>query len=394
MRRGGEARVGAAALLCIAGCGSAAAGPPPASPGLLDGGDVDGTLAVDASDPPADAGASDSGGGSPLHVEGNHLVKNGSTVRLLGVDHSGTEYACIGGYAFVEGPDDDTLTTAMKTWHVNAVRIPLNEDCWLGINGVKAAYSGQAYETAIKNYVALFHAYDIFTVVDLHWNAPGTSQATTQEPMADADHAVAFWSSVAAAFKDDPDTIFDLYNEPYVDATNAQTSDPWACWRDGCTITQSLGSVQGSWQSAGMQALLDAVRGAGATNVVMLGGLAYANDLTGWLSHQPKDPLGQTAASFHNYNFNTCSDQACWTSQILPVANAVPLVTGELGENDCAHGYIDGYMPWADTHGISYLGWAWNTFDCKSGPALITNYSGAPTSFGAGLMAHLVSVNP
>ena len=35
----------------------------------------------------------------------------------------------------------------MKTWSINAVRVPLNEDCWLGINGVKPQYGGAAYRS-------------------------------------------------------------------------------------------------------------------------------------------------------------------------------------------------------------------------------------------------------
>ena len=47
------------------------------------------------------------------------------------------------------------------------------------------------------------------------------------------------------------------------------------------------------------------------------------------------------------------------------MAAKVPVVTGEFGENDCAHGYADGYMAWADAHGLSYLGWTWNPWDCR-----------------------------
>jgi len=64
-----------------------------------------------------------------------------------------------------------------------------------------------------------------------------------------------------------------------------------------------------------MQQMINAVRGAGADNVIMLGGEEYSNDLTGWLQYEP--PTGpQLAASWHSYNFNTCSSQSCWTSQI------------------------------------------------------------------------------
>ena len=75
-----------------------------------------------------------------LVVRGNHLVNGaGKTVRLLGVDRSGLEYACVQGWGFSDGPTDAASIAAMKAWRINAVRVPLNEDCWLGINGVKRA---------------------------------------------------------------------------------------------------------------------------------------------------------------------------------------------------------------------------------------------------------------
>jgi len=342
-----------------------------------------------------DGGGVGDAGNQNLHVVGNQLYYQGKPTRLLGLDHSGTEYLCIGGGPIYEGPDPDTLATAMLTWgHVNAVRIPLNEDCWLGINGAPAMYSGTNYQQAIVDYTSKFHAHGIFTIVDLHWNAPGTQQSKGQQPMADADHAPAFWTSVATAFKNDPMTVFDLYNEPHLDTSNAMTSDPWACWQSGCTIKTPDSPVTGTYQSAGMQDLVTAVRNAGATNVLMLGGLAWSDDLSGWLAHVPTDPLDQMTASFHLYNFNACIDQSCWTMTIDQVAQTYPVVTGEMGENDCAHGFIDTYMPWADMHGVSYLGWTWNVWDCNNGPALITDYDGGTTGFGAGLKAHLLVTSP
>ena len=375
--------------LLVGACG-AGTGSPANSPGPGDDGgtgadtstDLDsGAGSMDSGHPPDATASSDAGdAGNPnLHVSGNQLVYQGKPTRLLGVDHSGSEYACIqmGGYGIFEGPDPDTMATAIATWgHVNAVRLPLNEDCWLGINGVSTTYGGSAYQTAIVTYAAKLHAHGLFTIVDLHWSAPAAFPATSQQPMADADHGPAFWKSVATAFKGDPMAVFDLYNEPYVDTMNAQTTDAWACWASGCTITQSGGTVTGSWQSAGMKDLVDAVRSTGATNVLMLGGLAYADDLSGWLAHVPVDPLG------------------CWDSVIAPVAARSPVITGEIGENDCGHGFIDTYMPWADSHGVSYLGWTWNAWDCSSGPALITAYDGTATTFGQGLKAHLLVTSP
>ena len=71
----------------------------------------------------------------------------------------------------------------------------------------------------------------------------------------------------------------------------------------------------------------------------------------------------------------------------------VPVIVGEIGENDCADTYIDPLMNWLDSRNASYLAWAWNVdFNCAAGPGLITSYAGAPTSFGAGYQSHLRSL--
>ena len=334
------------------------------------------------------------GSNQALHVEGNKFVYQGKPTRLLGVNHSGTEYTCLSSGIF-EGPDADDVATGILSWgNINAVRIPLNEDCWLGINGINAQYAGTNYQSAILAYVAKLHAHGLFTIVDLHWNAPGSFQAKNQQPMADADHSVDFWKSVAGAFKSDAMTVFDLYNEPYIDTTVAQTSDPWDCWLNGCTITQGRSGVTGNWQSAGMQTLLDAVRSTGATNVVMAGGLNFADDLTSWLTHVPNDPQKQVVAALHAYSGGPCAVSSCWTGVLEPIAAQYPIVTGELGEYDCGHSFIDSFFAWADTAGVSYVPWTWNTWDCGSGPALISDYSGTATGFGEGYEMHMMTTKP
>jgi hypothetical protein len=313
-----------------------------------------------------------------VHVNGNRLVdQNGTPVRLLGVNRSGSEYACAQGWGIFDGPTDAASITAIASWHVNAVRVPLNEDCWLGINGVNPSYGGANYRSAIGGYVSRLHAAGLIAVLDLHWNAPGTTLALGQQVMADADHSPAFWSSVATYFLNDPAVVFDLYNEPH--------DISWTCWRDGCTTS-------GGWQAAGFQSLVNAVRATGATQPVLVGGNGWAGDLSSWLTYRPPDPANQLAASVHLYNFSSCTTQSCWASNIAPVAAVVPVVSGEIGENDCAHGFIDTYMAWADTAGVSYLGWTWDTWDCKSGPALISGYDGTPTNFGIGFRDHLASL--
>ena len=311
-----------------------------------------------------------------ITVAGNRLVVGGRPIRLLGVDRSGAEYACIQGWGIFDGPVSPASVAAIAAWHVNAVRVPLNEDCWLGINGAKRQYAGAAYRRAISAYVGRLHRAGLVVVLDLHWNAPGRSRASGQRQLPDLDHSVAFWRSVARTFRRDPALLFDVYNEPH--------DVSWRCWRDGCRV--------GGWRAAGMQRIVNAIRAAGAAQPIMLGGLAWSNDLSKWLRYAPRDPRHQLVASFHVYNFNTCASAACWDATVAPVAARVPVVTGELGESDCAHGFIDSYMRWADAHRISYLGWTWDTWDCAGGPALISSYDGTPTPFGIGFRDHLAAL--
>src|SRR4029077_2342586 len=81
-----------------------------------------------------------------IGVRGNHLVdETGKTVRLLGVNRSGAEYECVEEGQIFDGPTDQASIEAMLSWHINAVRVPLNESCWLGINGVDPSLSGATY---------------------------------------------------------------------------------------------------------------------------------------------------------------------------------------------------------------------------------------------------------
>jgi hypothetical protein len=337
-------------------------------------------------------------------------------MRLLGVDVSGTEDACVLDDGFSWGPFDQAEADAIASWHANAVGVPLNEDCWLGINGAPALYSGNNYQTKIKQWVAEINATGMVAILDLHWSAPGSYAALRAWPMPDEDHSVTFWSQVASAFALDPSVVFDLFGEPYL-GTEHPTSADWACWRAGCTMPEQLCSesqcVTVTYASAGIQQLIDTVRAAGADQPIMVAGLNWAGDPCGlmdsgsnthacaWLAYEPTDPAHQLIASFHTYNWTACTTLACWDASVLPVAAIVPVVTGEFGENDCSASYIDKYMQWADEHAISYVAWSWeppatDTATCAAdNMKLLSSWNGTPnTSAPAGpaFAAHLAKI--
>jgi hypothetical protein len=310
-----------------------------------------------------------------VRVSANRLVDaDGRALQLRGVNFSGAQYECVSNSGTVwDVPADSQALRGMIAWHVNAVRLPLNEDCWLGINGLPLRYPASAYRAAIHRWVTQLHGAGIYVLLNLHVCAPGTTRSTRELPMADADHGSAFWASVASSFKNDPAVIFDLYNEPkHID---------WACWRNGCASPYRI---------AGMQALVNAVRGTGASQTVMSDGIDYANDVSRWLAYAPNDPRNQLVAGFHTYHDGLgCEGVPCWNATVAAVAARVPVISGEIGEFDCAHAFVDTYMGWADRRGVSYLAWAWNTSDCAREPSLLSSLNGMPSRYGIGVYDHL-----
>jgi endoglucanase len=334
-----------------------------------------------------------------IAVAGNHLVDwAGNTVVLRGADTSGTEYACVSEKSIFDGAQEASPSSiaAMQSWGFNAARVELNESCWLGIQNVKPAYSGIAYQQAIEQYVAALNAAGMYVIIDMHFSSQGgAKKATGQMPMPDERYAPAFWSSVANAFKGDPAVIFDLFNEPYPNG-NADSPAAWTCDLQG----SAGGTCNGfHYEAAGMQQLLDSVRSTGAENVVMAGGPQFAGDLDEWSRYAPADPLGQLAASIHIYwknpahpDFSPCYLASCWSDVLAPLATKVPIVVGEVGELDCGDSLYPPFLEFADQHGISYLAWAWFVGSCAHEPSLITSYTGTPTAYGAGYRQHLAAL--
>jgi hypothetical protein len=76
---------------------------------------------------------------------------------------------------------------------------------------------------------------------------------------------------------------------------------------------------------------------------------------------------------------------------VAPVAQQVPVLATEIGENDCAGGFLNTLLPWADSHQIGYLAWAWNAANCQSGPSLVSDYAGTPTGYGAAYKSYLAA---
>lgn len=305
---------------------------------------------------------------SNLHVAGSTLLNGeNSPVFLHGVDYSGGEYACIQGWGIFDGPNDQKFVNGLLAAHVNAVRVPMNEDCWLGINGVSAAYGGANYQNAIVSFANLLVANGITPELSLVWAAPGSQKATDQPVMPDADHSTAFWAGVAAKFAGRSDVILGLYGEPHPSS--------WSIWLNG--------GIDDGYTTVGMQSLVNTVRAKGFHGVLSLPGIDWANTLGGsggWLAHKPNDPDKNLMAEIHVYMGNTRQTPADWTADFGPTAKAVPLFAGEMGDycydDSCADPkFAATFWSWlASVGGDGTMAWTWNNWGNVE--ALVSDFNG------------------
>jgi endoglucanase len=341
----------------------------------------------------------DTGAAHPV-VDGNRIVdaRSGREFVPRGVNWSSFEYACAQGWGtsaldtMVARDPYGSEAAMIADWGANTVRLPLNQDCWLGTRG--APVSDQYDERTVETYRADVHSFvqalnraGMVVILDLHSRKRIGQPEFGNLAMPDGE-SLAFWTSVASAYEDNPSVMFDAFNEPYSRYNSSGTRYlfdlTWKCWRDGgCEApveddqTASVGRV--TYPVIGMDAVVSAIRGAGATQPILLGGLDYANDLSHWLEFAPDDD--QLIAAFHSYDFKECNDATCWNDVLGEIADSVPVLASELGAQRPDDGYVDTYLAWADQHHEGALFWVWA--DHPGDPmALVADDRGTPTAYG------------
>jgi hypothetical protein len=307
-------------------------------------------------------------------VRGNELVDlvTGRTWVPRGVNWPDLEYACVQGWTPADRHRIEE-TLAMAEWGIDTVRVPLNQDCWLGADGAPVSdgsgfASAAAYRQHVAERVSLAHEAGLAVILDLHWSAPDGSLAENGQRAMPDSQSLDFWRSVAGEFRDDESVLFDVFNEPFSPAWIWATplAVDWACWRDGgCRVPDltelgTLAEGTPTYAIVGMSQLVEAIRQAGATQPIILSGLEYANDLTAWLDHRPADD--QLIAGWHNYAHQTC-ERTCWDETITPVAEQVPVLMTETGWAPDDQQWLRDSLAWAQGKGIGQLVWAWWQLD-------------------------------
>ena len=366
-----------------------------------------------------------------VSVAGSQLIDAwGNAIQLRGVNLSGMEGVGVQGWDLADptggemGQPFGPNWLAIQSWKANVVRIPLNEDSWLGltctdINGdVRNADPGANYQQTLTNLIRGANDAGLYVILDLHWAAPGNLCPLFQGQMADADNSVAFWTSIANTYRNNPAVLFELFNEPYF--TNDFQGNAWSYLMFGTEGGPFTGipaegvgdplwyeDYQTTWNIASYQQLISAVRSTGAPNVLLIGSVAYTSELSGWLANMPSDPLNQMAASWHPYPTygTTWGTPAYAQPQNSPqiftevqniLAAGIPVIITETGDQNspgtgigagcalpanyslCAP-LVTTVVQFADQNGLSVLGWTWDLWYGASSFVLIQDDNGTPT---------------
>jgi hypothetical protein len=300
--------------------------------------------------PPPDGAA-----GSGYSVEGPTIYDASHQPHLFhGVDRPSLEWSNSGEML---SQSDYQL---MASWKANAVRIALNQDFWLSDSPAYAS----GYSALIDQQVQWAEAAGLDVILDLHWSDKGDySNMAAQQRMADA-HSVTFWTEVAGRYASDPHVLFELYNEPH-DVT-------WDVWLKG-------GQSGDGFTVSGMQQLYDTVRATGAQNLVVIGGLQFAYDLSGVATHRVQGY--NIVWATHPYN-QPGKQPSNFDTGFGTLAATDPVMATEFGDSkSCATDYDSAVIAYADAHHVSWSAWAWYPASCMF-PSIITDWSGTPSAAG------------
>lgn len=327
-------------------------------------------------------------------------------VRLKGVDVPGLEWSNTGDGPTSANKNLTSVQRAVNDWSCNFIRLPLNQARWMG--NACGANAG-SYRALVQQIVDWCNTNNVYVLLDLHWSDTGVigggSICTAGQHDLPDDNSLLFWQDVASTvgIANNPAVLFDLYNEPGgAKLSSALQDNPysWALWRDGGTVPATSDGT--AYHSPGMQGLLMGIRGAGANNLVLAGGIDWAFSLKGITAYGAAltdTAQGQGVAyATHIYPFkwggNGCVVAACFDSAVpAAVMNTYPVVVTEFGPNvGDPEGFLAPLLAWINLHGLGFSAWS---FHPGASPCLISDFAFTPTSyFGTPFLNQLQSTNP
>jgi hypothetical protein len=318
----------------------------------------------------------------PLKVVGHQLLDSGEhPVRLRGVNCASLEWSNDG-----EGHILRTLDVAVTEWRANLIRLPLSQDRWFG-KAPEQQDGGASYRALVRQAVDFCAAHDTYIILDLHWSDAGEwGRNIGQHDLPDRN-SVLFWKEFAAAYRNHPAVLFDLYNEP--------ANVDWDQWFKGGPLTETTEKPPATltYASVGLPALVAAIRSTGAKNVIVAGGINWAYEVGGIAEGRALlDPTGNGVVYAvhpypHEYSGIGRETIAQWTARLEAFARKFPVIVTEFGSLSSSWPFPKEWNCTDEKWNREMIGvledhrWNWTAWDFHptAAPCLISGWSYAPT---------------
>jgi len=264
----------------------------------------------------------------PLHVDGNHLADpSGHPVTLRGV--ASVDVNTMPNTPFGTAGLIDRMVDGGAGFDSTVVRL--------------VVFPGE--QGSIKPAVDECVAKNIYCIIDFHYFGDGNGQYKT--PQADSD-VRNFWNTVAPQYKDVPNVLYEMFNEPYA-------PNDWATWK----------------QTA--QPWVDLIRAAAPNTIIMIGSPQWSS----YTKYAATDP-------FKGSNL-------AYTIHLYPSTFGAGQSQGWPPPNDFNSAWEDGFGAAANKVPVFLTEGGWNATD---GTGQQKGWYGKTSDFGTKLRNYLDNVHP
>lgn len=175
----------------------------------------------------------------------------------------------------------------------NVIRIPVHPKEWADDEYYLWRYLDKIVMWAIEQ--------DKYVIIDLHFIGnieTGIGSEMEDVGMNPYDFSIKFWNTVASYFKDVPNAIFEIYNEP--------------------------ASINGEAWKKYANSLVETIRQTGANQLILVSGIDYSYDLSCWKNEPLEDSnIAYTAHIFPN--------RIGWEQKFESISDMLPIVVTEWG---------------------------------------------------------------
>ena len=225
---------------------------------------------------------------------------------------------------------DAQISALANGWCGDTVRLQIAQDLFIGNNA-----SATSYRSTVENAVDYANSLGLVIVLNAQTQSWGYELGPTA-------NTVTFWQDMDALYGNNPQVVYDLFNEPGVNTGNVLNN--WQIWQQGGTYNNV--------QYVGMQTLVNDIRSAGVNNLIWVEGPNSDDSL----NYLPQYSLTGNNLVYNIHHPAGATNATAWQADFgyLVTDTLDPVVDGEWS-NWAGLGYCWQDAPTAVSYYLAYL---------------------------------------